>query len=158
VYASATEGTGLIKVPTASKTIPRTPFIPVSDFIGIFSRLRATSANLTVVDPMPWASKIPKYEDWAVYTDIMGRKRLQGITSAFMLSAIRLTLFTRESKVIEPPHPRSSSIVRRPHVASIPSTHEQALARRHELDAEQRAYRDRPASREPANMRPRPPG
>jgi hypothetical protein len=28
---------------------------------------------------MPKALKIPIYADWAVYTDIMGMKRLQGI-------------------------------------------------------------------------------
>ena len=52
------------------------------------------------------------------------------------------------------PHPRCPSIIRRPHLASIPVSHEEALERRQELDALQRAYSERD-SREIPRVRPR---
>jgi hypothetical protein len=55
------------------------------------------------------------------------------------------------------PHPRCPSIIRRPHVGSIPARHEQALERRHELDAQQRTYREGDSRRENPRVLPRRP-
>jgi hypothetical protein len=53
------------------------------------------------------------------------------------------------------PHPRGPSTIRRPHLASIPVSHEEALERRQELDALQRAYSERDSRREIPRVRPR---
>jgi hypothetical protein len=56
------------------------------------------------------------------------------------------------------PHPRSPTVIRSPHLGSSRTIQEQALERRHELDAQQRAYREEEAAREAPRARPRCPG
>jgi hypothetical protein len=52
-------------------------------------------------------------------------------------------------------HVRCPSIIRRPHLGSIPASQEQALERRHELDAQQRMYTEVDSSREIPRVVPR---
>jgi hypothetical protein len=69
------------------------------------------------------------------------------------------SLFNGKSRAMNTPHPRNPSIIRRPHLGTIPKATEKALDRRHELDARQRAFRsDATTPHEPARLRPRPPG
>jgi hypothetical protein len=56
------------------------------------------------------------------------------------------------------PHPRCPSVIRRPHLGSTPAIQEQALERRHELDAQQRTFQQADTPRETPRVRPRCPG
>ena len=83
VYASATEGTGLIKVPTASKTIPRIPFQVGCGFIGVLQSVTECARPIpSDARSTTESEKIRKIPDWAVCTDIMGREAGEGIRVA----------------------------------------------------------------------------
>jgi hypothetical protein len=93
--------------------------------------------------------KIRKYADWAIYIDIMGMDGPEGIRCLWCFA--NSVPQKPESSLMNTPHPRSPSIIRRPHLAGVPTTHEQALDRRRELDAQQRAFRDQATPPEPAS-------
>ena len=103
-------------------------------------------------EEIPKPDKIRKYADWAVCIDIMGRKAPEGIRQ-------RSTF--RNSDTLEPgirvmnrPHPRCPSIIRRPHAELIPTTDAQALDRRQQLDAQQKAFREPSSPQIPELQRP----